>query len=235
MTSHEILETLRLNGSEQTKKILLKHGAKEPLFGVKIDMLKKILKGEKGNNALAMELFSSGNYDAMYLAGLMADGARMTPDEIGKWAAVSYGGSISEYTVPWVASENKEGCRLALEWIDSPDENIAVTGWSAYSSIVSVWPDAELDPEHLRSLLQRVAAEIHQAPNHVRLAMNGFIISAGSYVGPLKDYALEIARKTGPVKAEMYGTACRVPTAADYIMKAGKMGKTGQKKKTAKC
>jgi hypothetical protein len=65
--------------------------------------------------------------------------------------------------------------------------------------------------------------------------MNGFVISAGSYIGPLKDYALEIAGKTGPVKAEMNGTACRVPAAADYIIKVGKMGKTGQKKKTAKC
>ena len=51
--------------SEQTKKILIKHGAKEPLFGVKIEDLKKILKGEKGNNPLALQQFRSGNYDAM--------------------------------------------------------------------------------------------------------------------------------------------------------------------------
>jgi hypothetical protein len=36
MTKDEIMQQLAAMGSDQTKKILLKHGAKEPFFGVKL-------------------------------------------------------------------------------------------------------------------------------------------------------------------------------------------------------
>ena len=44
MTTKEILTELHGYGDEQTKKTLMKHGAKEPFFGVKVQDLKKILK-----------------------------------------------------------------------------------------------------------------------------------------------------------------------------------------------
>jgi hypothetical protein len=182
-----------------------------------------------------MELFRTGNCDAMYLAGLIADGSQMTPDEIGKWADIAYGFWISEFTVPWVATENKAGLELAQAWIESEVENIAVTGWSTFSSIVSAWPDDRLDHRNLKSLLQRVERTIHQASNRVRYAMNGFVIAVGCYVPTLMEDCLAIAGNIGPVKVEMHGTACKVPKAADYILKVNKMGRTGQKRKKIKC
>jgi hypothetical protein len=110
-----------------------------------------------------------------------------------------------------------------------------VTGWSTFSNIVSVWPDGELDHPHLKSLLERVEKEILHSQNCVRIAMNVFLISTGCYVPVLTEECLRIAGNIGPVKAERYGTACKVPLAADYINKVSSMGRTGQKRKTAKC
>ena len=235
MNAEELVEMLRSLGSEQTKRILLNHGAKEPVFGVKVDALKKVLKGEKGSNRLAADLFRTGVYDAMYLAGLMADGSKMPAEIIRQWAETAYGGAISEYTVPWVASENSQGYLLASEWIESPDEQIAVTGWATFSAIVSVWPDTKIDLSHIRLLLGRIAAEMELSPARVRYAMNGFIICAGSYIASLKDYALEIAVKTAPAGSDAKTTGCRIPSAADYINKVSDMGRTGKKRRTAKC
>ena len=69
----EIMQQLEAWGSEQTKKTLMRHGAREPLFGVKVGDLKKIEKKVKKNHQLAMQLYDTGNADAMYLAGLIAD------------------------------------------------------------------------------------------------------------------------------------------------------------------
>ena len=44
MTVNDIMQELEACGSEQTKKILLKHGVQEPLYGVKVEDLKKIQK-----------------------------------------------------------------------------------------------------------------------------------------------------------------------------------------------
>ena len=44
MTSKEILTELKSLGSESIKKVLVKHGAREPFYGVKVEELKKIQK-----------------------------------------------------------------------------------------------------------------------------------------------------------------------------------------------
>jgi len=83
MTAQEIINEIKPLGSESYKKILFNHGVKEPCLGVKIGDLKKIQKRIKTDYRLALELYDTGNYDAMYLAGLIADDARMTKEDVG--------------------------------------------------------------------------------------------------------------------------------------------------------
>lgn len=78
MTIKEIMTELQSKGSESIKKILLKHGVKEPFFGVKVEYLKPIQKKIKMDYQLAKDLYATGNADAMYLAGLIADDKKMT-------------------------------------------------------------------------------------------------------------------------------------------------------------
>src|SRR5438874_5072948 len=164
-TAAEIVAELQKLGSEGTKKVLLKHGAREPFFGVKVEDLKKIQKRVKKDHALALALFDTGIGDAQYLAGLIADPPKMTRAQLQKWARTASWGMIGEYTVPWVASESPVGAELAREWIDSKKEPIAATGWSTWVSLVAIKPDEELDRPEIEKLLNRVQAEIHAAPN----------------------------------------------------------------------
>ena len=103
MTIDEIMQALEAFGNPSTKRTLMRHGAKDPLFGVKVADLKKILKKTKKNYALSLALYDTGNSDAMYLAGLMADEKQMTKADVQKWMAGAYWYYLSEYTVPWVA------------------------------------------------------------------------------------------------------------------------------------
>ena len=52
---------------------------------------------------------------------------------------------------------------------------------------MSVKDDVELDLAELKRLLQRVQKSIHQQPDFVRYAMNGFVIALGTYVQALSD------------------------------------------------
>ena len=72
MTAAEIVAELKKLGNESYKKVLIKHGAKEPFYGVKIEDLKKIQKRIKKDYQLALDLYDTGISDAMYLAGLIA-------------------------------------------------------------------------------------------------------------------------------------------------------------------
>ena len=235
MTVDEIMIQLKEFGSETTKKTYLKHGAKEPLFGVKVEDMKKILKKTKKNHELSQQLFATGNFDAMYLAGLMADETKITETELNKWVEMAYWSWISEYAVPWVAAETSFGFKIGLNWIKSEKETTAAAGWATLAYFAAVNEDSKLDINNYSELLDFVAANIHNAQNRVRYVMNGFVIAIGTHVTELNQKAKDIALKIGNVKVEMDGTACKVPLATEYIAKIEVAGKVGKKRKTARC
>lgn len=226
---------LQSMGSESTKRICLNHGAKEPLFGVKVQDLKKIQKKVKKNHELSLELYQTGNVDAQYLAGLIADEKKISKGDLETWARSASWYLLNEYTVPWIAAESAHGFELALEWINAPEAHLQAAGWSTLASLASIKKDGELDLATYKSLLLRVEKEIHSAPNRVRYVMNGFVIAAGCFIPELTDEATRIGRAIGKVSVEMGGTACKVPSAPEYIQKAIEKGVIGKKKKMARC
>ena len=235
MTFDEIMSELEKKGDPQTKKTLMNHGAKEPFFGVKVADLKTILKKAKKNHELSLQLYDTGNSDAMYLAGLMADEKKITKDQLQHWVEKAYWSYLNEYAVPWVASETKFGMELGMKWILSDKENIAAAGWATLSSTASIMPDETLDIPVFSQLLDKVAESIHSSPNRVRMAMNSFVIAVGTYIKDLTDRALLTASKIGLVSVDMNGTSCKVPAASDYINKNIMTGKVGNKRKQARC
>lgn len=235
MTADEVLAELATLGSEQTKKVLMRHGAREPFFGVKVEDLKKLQKRLKTDHALARQLYDTGNSDAMYLAGLIADPARATKAELRRWVKKAYWQMLSDYTVPWVAAESPHGAALAREWVDSPHELIASAGWATWAGLVAITPDEELDLDEIKGLLERVEEGIHAAPNRARYTMNGFVIAVGTYVVSLGEAAKGAAQRIGAVTVDMGETSCKVPLASEYIAKVEAAGKQGKKRKTAFC
>jgi DNA alkylation repair enzyme len=236
MTAKEILEELKPLGRESYKRLLFNnYGVKEPCFGVPIGELKKFQKRIRKDYQLALDLYDTGNYDAMYLAGLIADDARMTRKDLQRWVDKAYAGSLPGATVPWVAAGSPHGREMALKWIESAKNLEAAAGWTTLSGLLALKGDAELDLPELKRLLQRVQKTIHKAPDVVRYSMNGFIIAVGSYVQPLTEIAIQTGEKIGPVTADLGDNHCQVPFAPDYIRKVQKRGSVGKKRKSVKC
>jgi 3-methyladenine DNA glycosylase AlkD len=235
MTAAEVMAELERLGTEQTKKTFLRHGAKEPFFGVKIGDLKVIQKKVKKDHALALALYDTGNSDAMYLAALISDPKQMTKAQLQKWMKGAYWHMLASYTVPWVAAESRFGAELARAWIDSPKELTAIAGWFTWSSLVGITPDEDLDLDELAELLDRVEARIHKAKNREKSAMNGFVIAAGGSVEPLLPKAKAVAKAIGTVEVDHGDTSCKTPNALDYLVMMEEKDRIGKKRKTAMC
>ena len=235
MTAKEILKELKEFGDERTKATFMTHGAKEPLFGVKVQDLKKILKKTKKNHELSLALYATGNSDAMYLAGLMADEKRISKEQLEEWVDQAYWSYLCEYVVPWVAAESEYGLELGLQWIKSDRETVASAGWGTLAYYAAVNEDEKLDIKLYNKLLDTVKKEIRGAQNRVRYTMNGFVIAIGTYFVALTEKSKEVAQEIGKVSVDVGGTACKVPLAIDYINKAIDKGRVGKKRKTARC
>jgi len=235
MTLSEIMEELRFKGDAQTKRTLIKHGAREPFFGVKVSDLKLIQKKVKKNHSLALELYNTGNSDAMYLAAMLIEPKKMTETDLQNWVEMAYWYYLSEFAVAWTAAESNHGWKMAEKWINSDKENIITAGWSTYSSLLAITPDEKINETLIKSLLVKIENEIHSSQNRVRHCMNHFIIAVGTYYLPLKEEAIKLGKKNGKIMVDMGGTACKVPDAVEYITKVEMMGRAGKKRKTAFC
>ncbi len=234
MTAKDIVAELRKLADAQTKKTWINHGAQEPCLGVKVGDMKKIQKRVKMDYQLALDLYDTGIADAMYLAGLIADDAKMTKKDLQKWIEAANSPWVAEYSVPWVASAGSHGREMALKWMESKHEAIAAAGWQTYSSMLAIREDADLDLAEIKSLLQRVAKSIHQQPDRIKYVMNNFVIAVGCHVKPLHPLAVAAANGIGKVAVDLVGD-CTVPFAPDRIKKFKERTAIGKKRKSPKC
>jgi 3-methyladenine DNA glycosylase AlkD len=230
-TAEAIVTELKKKGTEQTRKIYARHGMNaELVLGVSTAVMKAVAKELKGQQALAMALYKTGWMEAMYVAGLVASGAKMTDQELQAWAEGASGlQMIAEYTVPWVAVEHPSARETALRWIESKDDHLAAVGWRTYAGLLTTKPDDSLDLKQIDNLLTVIEKKIHTAPNRIRFVMNGFVITTGTYVAPLLDRAKAAAKTIGAVQVDVGDTACKVPLASAAI------GSIRKKKKTLRC
>lgn len=235
MTLADVMRALADLGSPTTKRTLLRHGASEPLFGVRIGDLKPLQRQLRGRQDLALELFATGNSDAMYLAGLIAAGGPMSPAQLNAWARSASWHMIASCPVAWVAAEHAHAIQLALRWIDDRRALTVIAGWSTLAALVTCQPDAALPLPEIRSLLDRCARTIHQQPDRVRYAMNHFVICCGTYFAPLAEEALATADRMGQVNVDMGDTASKVPDARTAILKARRGQPVAPKRKTVRC
>jgi hypothetical protein len=112
---------------------------------------------------------------------------------------------------------------------------VASAGWATLSCLVALRADADLDLAKLKQLIARVRKDIRPAPDAVRYAMNGFLISVGCYVKSLTALARKTGEAIGPVEADLGNNQCQIPFAPDYIRKVEQRGTIGKKRKTVKC
>jgi 3-methyladenine DNA glycosylase AlkD len=231
MTTPEILSELEKMGNESTRRIYENHGAPAPFFGVKVGDMKTLVKKIKKNHALALELYATGNSDAQYLAGLIADENKMTPEDLDRWANCATWYMLSDYAVASVAAEGPYGWEMGLRWIESEKDLVVSAGWMTLSGVVALRENVDI--EKLGELLVRIEKIIHQSQNRSRQAMNNFIICVGAYVPPIHALAIDVAKKIGKVEVNMGNTSCQTPDAVVYIQKV--LDRGAKRKKMIRC
>ncbi|BAH41958.1 conserved hypothetical protein [Brevibacillus brevis NBRC 100599] len=230
-----VMQELEALGKERTKKIYLSNGAHEPLFGVATGAMKPIARKIKINQPLAEQLYATGNYDAMYFAGVIADPKAMTKADFDRWMDSAYFYMLSDYVVAVTLSEADIAQEVADQWITSGEELRMSAGWSCYCWLLGNRPDHEFSVTKLANMLETVKKTIHDAPERTKYAMNQFIYTVGTSYLPLHDKAVEIAKEVGPVEVQKDKAKSKFLNAYDHIQKAVSKDQLGFKRKHVRC
>ncbi|MBU3811371.1 MAG: DNA alkylation repair protein [Candidatus Niameybacter stercoravium] len=235
MDIQTILQELELLGTERTKKTYIRNGAHEPLFGVATGAMKPIAKKLKKNQDIAEELYATGNYDAMYLAGMIADPSAMSEADFDRWMDTAYFYMISDYIVAVTLAETDIAQAVSDKWIASGKELFMSAGYSCYCWLLGNRKDEEFDQEKLDNMLEIVEKTIHKSPNRAKYAMNNFVTAVGISYMPLHERAVAVANAIGKVEVSSVKTKCNVPLASEAIQKAVDRGQLGFKRKNVRC
>ena len=200
MNVEMVMQELEALGKERTKKIYMSNGAQEPLFGVATGAMKPIAKKIKLNQPLAEALYATGNYDAMYFAGIIAEPKAMTESDFERWIDGAYFYMLSDYVVAVTLAEADIAQQVADKWIASGEELKMSAGWSCYCWLLGNRPDVEFSESKMANMLEMVKSAIHDSPERTKSAMNNFLHTVGVSYVPLHDKALATAQQIGPVE-----------------------------------
>ncbi|WP_338453392.1 DNA alkylation repair protein [Niallia oryzisoli] len=235
MNLEMVMQELEALGKERMKKMYISNGAHEPLFGVATGAMKPIAKKIKINQALAEELYATGNYDAMYFAGIIADPKAMTESDFDRWMDSAYFYMLSDYVVAVTLAEAGIAQEVADKWIASGEELRMSGGWSCYCWLLGNRKDKEFSESKLANMLEMVKNTIHDAPERTKASMNNFIYTVGVSYLPLHEKALETAKAVGQVEIKREKKKSSFLNAYESIQKEIDRGKIGFKRKYVRC
>lgn len=235
MDFETVMQDLEALGKERTKKIYMSNGAHEPLFGVATGAMKPIAKQIKIDQALAEELYATGNYDAMYFAGVIADPKAMTAEDFDRWMDSAYFYMLSDYVVAVTLAEADIAQEVADKWIASGDELRMSAGWSCYCWLLGNRKDIEFSESKIAGMLETVKNTIHDAPERTKSAMNNFMYTVGYSYLPLHKLAVQTAIEVGPVEMKRDKKKPSILNAYENIQKEIDRGRIGFKRKYVRC
>ncbi|MFJ7827124.1 DNA alkylation repair protein [Psychrobacillus sp. NPDC096623] len=235
MNFETVMQELEALGKERTKKIYMSNGAHEPLFGVATGAMKPIAKKIKIDQALAEELYATGNYDAMYFAGVIADPKGMTEADYDRWMDGAYFYMLSDYVVAVTLSESDIAQEVADKWIASGEELRMSAGWSCYCWLLGNRKDFEFSESKIAEMLDLVKNTINDSPERTKSAMNNFLYTVGISYLPLHEKAVETANEIGVVEMKRENKKSAFLNAFETIQKEVDKGRIGFKRKYVRC
>jgi len=230
-----VMEELEALGKERMKKMYITNGAQEPLFGAATGAMKPIKRKIKINQPLAEELYATGNYDAMYFAGVIADPKAMTEADFDRWIDKAYFYMLSDYVVAVTLSESDIAQEVSDKWIESGEELKMSAGWSCYCWLLGNRKDSEFSEDKISNMLDKVKSSIHEAPERTKSAMNNFVYTVGVSYKPLHEKAVETAKQIGVVEMKRDNKKSSFLNASENIQKQVDLGKLGFKRKYVRC
>ena len=214
MNLTETMQQLEASGSEQTRKTWRRHGAAEPMFGVKFGDLAKLQKSIKVDHALAAQMWRTANHDARLLACMVTNATAITENELKAWASEVKDSSTAE-ALAALASRTPMAAKIREVWLADPKMRRA--GWSMVGHCAK--EGIALDEATSLDYIQRIEADIHQAENWTRRTMMVVLIGIGGRSATSRKAAEAAIKRIGPVAFDPGNTACEFPDPLPYIAK----------------
>ncbi|RYD61797.1 MAG: DNA alkylation repair protein [Verrucomicrobiaceae bacterium] len=213
MQLDEVMAALKAAGNDKVKKLDVRNGAGENQFGVKSGDIRVLAKKLKGQPELAIELWDTGNADAMLLAVLLMNPKQITAAELEKMVRSITFTNLADWLDSYVTKVNPQNELLREKWMKSTHPMTLRAGWSLTARRVEKEPEG-LD---LIALLDRIEKEMSSAPPIVQWTMNYCLAQIGIHFPEHRKRALAIGETLEVFRDYPTSKGCTSPFAPIWI------------------
>lgn len=213
MTLDEAMARLHSLRNESTWKLNEKNGAAGQQFGVKHGDIRTVAKIIKKDNALALQLWNSGNVDARLLAILIITPKALTMADIDRLIRTNAFLWVSDWFNSYILKQHPDKETLRLRWANEIHPMVARAYWSLTAERVSKSPEG-MD---LTALLDRLETEMPMAPQPVQWTMNTTLAAIGINHPTLRTRAMDIGERLGIFRDYPTPKGCTSPFAPLWI------------------
>ncbi|MEV5608794.1 DNA alkylation repair protein [Streptomyces sp. NPDC052225] len=209
-TVAEVLAELAALEDPKARAVNEKHGDDH---GVNLGKLRAIAKRLKTQQALAVELWATGDSAARLLALLICRPKAFERDALDSMLREARTPKVHDWLVTYVVKKSPYAEELRLAWIADPDPVVASAGWALTTDRVAKHPQ-DLD---LTALLDVIEARMKDAPDRLQWAMNHCLAQIGIEHAAYRDRAIGIGERLGVLKDYPTPKGCTSPYAPVWI------------------
>lgn len=181
--------------------------------GINLSRMRALAKRTKTDQALAKELWETGDTGARLLALLICRPREFSADELDAMIRDTRPPKVNDWFVNYVAKKTPLAEEVRLRWFDDADPTVAAAAWSLTSTRVSKEPEG-LDLPHLLDLIER---DMKQAPSRLQWSMNETLANIGIHHPALRERALEIGERLQVLADYPTAPGCTSPFAPIWI------------------
>jgi len=181
--------------------------------GVNLTRLRGVAKRLKTQPELSRELWATGDTAARLLALLICRPKAFEQAELDTMLRDAGTPKVQDWLVNYVVKKNPHVEALRVLWFDDGDPVVASAGWALTTDRVAKSPDG-ID---LPGLLDRIEAEMKDAPERLQWAMNHCLAQIGIEHAGYRARALAIGERLQVLKDYPTPPGCTSPYAPDWI------------------
>ncbi len=210
MTLAQLLDELEALEDPKIRAVNQRHGDDH---GVNLTKLRALAKQIKAQQDLAAELWTTGDAAARLLALLVFKPRSFSEDELDAMLRDSRTPKVQDWLVNYIVKKSPHAEALRQRWFDDPDPVVASAGWELTASRIVKNADG-LD---LAGLLDRIEAEMADAPQRLQWSMNFCLGNIGIEHADYRSRALQIGERLGVLKDYPTSPGCVSPYAPVWI------------------
>ncbi len=222
-TVASIMERLSALSNEKRMEINRRGGVTGEQFGVPMGPLRALAKEIKRDHALGMELWRTGNFDAMVLGAMLMDPKVLTEADFEASLASAYVPVLVDELTLRPLCESPLAASFCLSWRNSPEDLKGRAGWNLAVDRVQrhVCP-----PDELGTLFGEVEAGLQTAPANKQWAMNYCLCMIGIHNDAWTERCLALGERLGVYRDLKVPKGCTSAYAPEWI-RVGRAKKGG--------